>query len=395
MLRNDGFDVSHWQGPDFPWEWSREQGHELASCKATQGTQFVDPTFRRNRRVMAETGFRFRGVYTWIEPDQDIGVQVDHFIDTVGDLALGEFVQIDAEQAPLTSGQMQDALVRLQDHYPDRIIMYTGLTFAHWSTQTAAKGTPWWLAWYGPQSFDALRQRAISKFHFPVPWTPVVWQWGGGAEGEFVPAIGKRVDSNEIIDRAALEVLAGYKASDLTPTGRATARSRAMSAPVTRDRLGPGETLDQGDMLISADGATILVHQEDGNVVAYHGKAVWSTNTAGLDTDLLVMQDDGNLVLYGADGPVWATGTFGSGGDALIVQDDQNVVAYAGQNPVWSSQSDKGPTPARTTKRTVTVEDGDGWIAVAERAGCDWRYLASANGGLLRVLHPGEILVVP
>jgi hypothetical protein len=114
-----------------------------------------------------------------------------------------------------------------------------------------------------------------------------------------------------------------------------------------------------------------------------------------LNTDLLVMQDDGNLVLYGADGPMWASGTFGAGGDALIVQDDHNVVVYAGDNPVWASDSDAGPMPARTTKRTVTVEDGDGWIAVAERVGCDWHYLASANGGLRRVLHPGEVLAVP
>jgi LysM repeat protein len=91
---------------------------------------------------------------------------------------------------------------------------------------------------------------------------------------------------------------------------------------------------------------------------------------------------------------VWASDTAGSAGTTLIMQDDTNFVLYAGNNPVWASQSEHAASPA-SVPRTIPVQAGDGWIAIANRAGCDWQQLASINGGLRRMLHPGDELALP
>jgi GH25 family lysozyme M1 (1,4-beta-N-acetylmuramidase) len=382
MAENHGFDVSHYQGDDFPWTWSRDQGHDLASCKATEGTRFVDPTFAHNRQGMSAAGFRYRGMYCWIKPRQDVSAQVDHFVSTVGDLDTGEFVQIDCEESPLTSEQMWTAFSLLSARYPGRVIVYAGYSFASWTTDGRFANCPWWIPWYGPQSFDALQARAVSKGR-PLPWQPILWQWGGGAQGDLVPGLDKRVDSNQIIDRDSLEAIAGYSASSPFDLNRP-----ATGCP---DRLGVGEGLGEGEQLVSGDGSSFLVHQLDGNVVVYNGEALWASETCGQDTNVLMLQDDGNVVLVGPNGPVWASDTAGSGGTTLVMQDDSNLVLYNDAGPVWASSSAQAPH----ARRTVTVQAGDGWIAIANRAGCDWKLLASINGGERRMLHPGDELDLP
>jgi hypothetical protein len=389
MPHNDGFDVSHYQGADFPWEWSRGEGHDLASCKATEGTHYVDPTFAHNRAAMASAGFRYRGMYCWIKPKLDVAAQVDHFVATVGDLALGEFVQIDCEEPPLTAEQMWTAYSALTKRYPGRVIIYAGFFFAGWTSDPRLAHCPWWLAWYGPSTFEKLRERAAAK-GLSLPWQPIVWQWGGGKEGDTVPGSEKGVDSNQIVDRDRLDALAGHTPATTCDEEKVTENS---PAPIGRDRLGVGEGLAQGDQLVSANGSTFLVHQLDGNVVIYRGDPVWSTNTCGQDTTVLVLQDDGNIVLEGPDGPVWASDSAGGKGNTLVMQDDANLVLYGPSKAVWASADDAGAPAAAAG--TITVEAGDGWIAIGHRAGCDWKELASVNGGERRTLQPGDQLFLP
>lgn len=103
--------------------------------------------------------------------------------------------------------------------------------------------------------------------------------------------------------------------------------------------------LEPGESVTSPNGAHVLVHQHDGNVVlyAYGSKAIWHTQTHGRDTSHLVFQGDGNLVLYGEGRALWHTGTYGKG-EALAVQDDANVVVYAPDKPVWAIRGMEPPS---------------------------------------------------
>lgn len=265
----DGYDVSHWQGV-FPWEYSAGLGHRLAACKATQGTKGVDPQLARNRAEMRRLGFRNRGLYHWVT-DAPIAAQVDHFVRTVGALEPGECIQLDCEQSPssgatrkLTSDEMAAAWVAFERVYPGRCVMYAGRFYNAWHAHPTLVGVPWWLPWYGPDSWDELLADAASKGG--LPWTPTVWQWGGGAEGDVVPGVathGGRVDSNQIIRADVLDRICGLVSAPTPPI---------QEDPDMKPRL----IQPQGDAAVFAtDGITATWAVSGAVITALQGAGVW------------------------------------------------------------------------------------------------------------------------
>jgi hypothetical protein len=118
------------------------------------------------------------------------------------------------------------------------------------------------------------------------------------------------------------------------------------------DRMLPGEVLNPGQSICSADGRFDLIYQGDGNLVLYRVRdwaPLWASNTAGQPAEVCIMQGDGNLVLYDGDAkPLWASNTAGSAGSWLIVQDDGNVVIYRPDyTPVWATNTVQ-PAPPST-----------------------------------------------
>jgi hypothetical protein len=116
---------------------------------------------------------------------------------------------------------------------------------------------------------------------------------------------------------------------------------RKASALMSRSELQPGEQLNVGEQLESANGRVSLVVQGDGNIVLYRddGKALWASNTVGRGTQSLVMQGDGNLVAYATNGAVWDSKT-GIPGTMAALQDDGNFVLYAPSGvPQWASNT--------------------------------------------------------
>ena len=128
--------------------------------------------------------------------------------------------------------------------------------------------------------------------------------------------------------------------------------------------------LDRGQAIVSPDGRSRLVLNQDGDLVLYRDTTeLWTSGTGGQGADRLVMQYDGNLVLYrdapmmwgarlGGDGggvtpyraalasrrpfpyglqPVWASETRGFPGAALAVRDDGGAVIRQNGSPIlWS-----------------------------------------------------------
>lgn len=168
------------------------------------------------------------------------------------------------------------------------------------------------------------------------------------------------------------------------------------------DVLFRGEGLAPGEQRISKSGSTTLVHQLDGNVVVRKSnRTLFATGTAGRGSVSLIMQDDGNLVLYAHDGvALFHTRTQGNPGASLRVEDDGRIVIYtAALRPLFASDTipdDGGELPAE--RRTAIVRAGDGFIRLATRElgnASRWREIARLNGGETRVLHPGDIVVLP
>lgn len=184
--------------------------------KASEGTGYEDPAFRR-RRPLARA-YRYSGMYHWVSPGKPLVAQLGNFVAAVGDLAPGEGIQLDCEQVGLDAAFIRTAWTLWASVYgEDRVCVYTGRYFTGATSKTPVieslpSEIPWWLAWYGPSSFPLIAPR--------LPRTPFVWQWGGGREGVRIPALRMaRVDSNQIIDRAALDRFCGLTAPAPPPPG--------------------------------------------------------------------------------------------------------------------------------------------------------------------------------
>ncbi len=65
------------------------------------------------------------------------------------------------------------------------------------------------------------------------------------------------------------------------------------------DQMQPGQVLNPGQSINSADGRFTFIYQNDGNLVLYRsGVALWASGTNGRGVGVCIMQADGNLVLY-------------------------------------------------------------------------------------------------
>ena len=105
-----------------------------------------------------------------------------------------------------------------------------------------------------------------------------------------------------------------------------------------------GETLKQGDSLISSNNRFKAVYQTDGNFVIYNSNntAFWASNTAYNEirrrSNRLIMQSDGNLVIYNNRTPIWASNTSGSNGLYIVMKNNGKLVIYSANNRViWST----------------------------------------------------------
>ena len=112
-------------------------------------------------------------------------------------------------------------------------------------------------------------------------------------------------------------------------------------------KLSLNETLVANECLLSNNKKSLLVMQEDGNLVLYNtadANAMWSSETFQPGS-FLANQIDGNLVIYSGTSVIWQTATTDYKAGFLSIQDDQNLVLYlttdSGFIPAWSSKYGK------------------------------------------------------
>lgn len=173
--------------------------------KATQSSGFRDPYWTRCRQNRIDVGLRYGGPYHWLSPNTPVADQFRNFRDFVGGLTVGEGIQLDMEEGGLTDSMVIEAVELWEDEWPGRNFHYMGRFFVSdgrsymVDRMVARFGSTWrwWLPWY-------------TNTYPTVPYEPIVWQYAGGATGVVIPSLGRRVDSNQIIDVARLEQVSGY-----------------------------------------------------------------------------------------------------------------------------------------------------------------------------------------
>jgi hypothetical protein len=137
--------------------------------------------------------------------------------------------------------------------------------------------------------------------------------------------------------------------AELAATAKKVSPPAPAPLPKFADRLLVGQTLTEGNLIVSSNGWNRLVMQTDGNLVIYAdnydgynsdgAKSTWATGQAGAGAQLS-FQTDGNVVLYGGGGVKWSSNTVGKGGQNLIMQGDGNLCLYPSSgSAIWCSNT--------------------------------------------------------
>lgn len=105
MQRAQGIDVSHYHAVT-DWAAVMDAGIWMFGAKATQGTMYVDPTFRAHRDGARSMPFALVIYYHFATPHRELGFalssgdpvkQAAHFLDVVGPLRDNERLALDVE----------------------------------------------------------------------------------------------------------------------------------------------------------------------------------------------------------------------------------------------------------------------------------------------------------
>jgi lysozyme len=193
-MRLFGPDVSHFQS-EVDWAKVAEHGESFGACKATEGLSATDPRFAHNWAGMKKAGIDVRIAYHYGHTESSARGQADHFLSTVGPVAAGDVLCLDAEdvcEASKTVSRKKtatwvtgflDRVVSVSGLSPHRVLVYTGQWW--WDPRTgkskAAASYPLWVSDY-----------SNDPPHLPAGWKDYVLHQF--TSKDHVPGVPTRVD---------------------------------------------------------------------------------------------------------------------------------------------------------------------------------------------------------
>lgn len=157
-----GIDVSHWQG-DIDWGRVADRGVRFAFLKATDGHEFVDPTFVANRAGATANGLAV-GAYHFARPDPSEGDAVEEARWFVSHADPGPGNLLPVLDLETSQGLDQRGVTQWARRWVAEVRRITGVTPLvytspyGWMSRTgdsrvlAREGAPLWIAHWGVQS---------------------------------------------------------------------------------------------------------------------------------------------------------------------------------------------------------------------------------------------------
>lgn len=177
--------------------------YRLMSCKSTEGATALRKGGQDYFRWFRARGFEFRGMYHWLRSDSTMQAQVANlkrWIDGVGGLRQGEFVQLDWETTPgianLTVAQVEEWLDLAENYWPGRIIVYA----SDWvpGFQTWRGRHPTYPVWYANYNTGTTASGGWAECE---RWGADIWQW---SSTQMIPGISRRCDVNHVLNWTTL-----------------------------------------------------------------------------------------------------------------------------------------------------------------------------------------------
>lgn len=217
MTRLDGADLSHHQDDAGPIDWpTLRNATWWCATKATQGLDYVDPTFHAHRAQMAAQGFIHALYYHWLSSTSDPRLQAEHFLATVGHLEPGEGAMLDAEETGISVAKCQlwCETVEAINRRPGSI--YTGAYVAGgtiWQSSLLRRSL------FGPRAMHLAAYTTEAKA-MALPgvgtYPPDAWQYSSNGP---VPGVTGRCDMNRIDNRSAFDRVCGLDRPTNGPIG--------------------------------------------------------------------------------------------------------------------------------------------------------------------------------
>jgi lysozyme len=149
-----GIDVSRFQGT-IDWQKVKDSGVVYAYIQISRSVTDLDPKFEYNWRRAKEVGI-LRGAYQRFQPDQDVALQAQIFLDKLGPYQAGDLPpMLDVEDdGGLTGAQIANRVKQWMDRVEPVVgvtpLIYTGFYF--WRDQVGGADLtrhPLWIANYG------------------------------------------------------------------------------------------------------------------------------------------------------------------------------------------------------------------------------------------------------
>jgi lysozyme len=168
-----GVDVSHYDGT-IDWSQVKAAGITFGYAKATESTDFQDPTFQANWTGMQQAGI-IRGAYHFFHPEVDAASQAQYVVSFVGALGPNDLpivCDLEEENGVSDADTLADAITFLQDVTSmtgKTAILYVSPDFL--SSYAGLGGFPLWVANY-----------SVSCPDVPSPWTTYT-MWQSSASG--------------------------------------------------------------------------------------------------------------------------------------------------------------------------------------------------------------------
>lgn len=194
----EGIDVSHWQGT-IDWAKVRAAGKRFAFLKASESTDYVDPTYTKNRSGARANGL-YVGAYHFAQPGTQSGdavAEADHFL-AAAQPARGDLVPVlDLE---VTNGLSPSQLQTWARSFVERIYQKTGLRAILYVSPAFWRNSMGDTTWFANNGYKVLwiaHWTTVSSPSVPASnWGGEGWTFWQYSSSGTVPGISGRVDLN-------------------------------------------------------------------------------------------------------------------------------------------------------------------------------------------------------
>ena len=181
-----GIDISHYQ-EKIDWEIFKNKADStirFVYCKATEGIDYIDPLWKRNRKNLEELEIR-NGAYHFFSPSQSAATQANHFLSNYtskqNDLPPVLDSETEVKDYPSLIRAMKEWLKIVEDRTGKRPIIYTSYHLYKTQFYNSFSGYKFWVANYN---------NVPNKF---LPVNIIHWQYSDKGR---IPGIRGDVDLN-------------------------------------------------------------------------------------------------------------------------------------------------------------------------------------------------------